>query len=130
MAAEHPRRPEPTCATREPTCSTREVLDRVGDQWSFLIMWFLEGGTLRFGELKTKAEGISPRMLTQTLRSLEQDGLISRHAFATIPPRVDYAITDLGLSLAAAMKPLVRWAQENQAAIDARRKSVGTADAA
>ena len=92
-------------------------------------MWFLEGGALRFGELKNKAEGISPRMLTQTLRSLEKDGLVSRHAFATIPPRVDYAITDLGLSLAAAMKPLIQWAQENQATVKAHRKCSGFTEA-
>lgn len=130
MAKEDLKRSALTCVTRVPTCATREVLDRVGDQWSFLIMWLLEGETLRFGELKKKAEGISPRVLTQTLRSLEQDGLISRHAFATIPPRVDYAITDVGLSLAAAMKPLVQWAQENQATINRRRKSPETAEAA
>ncbi|HEY4200548.1 MAG TPA: helix-turn-helix domain-containing protein [Devosiaceae bacterium] len=106
-----------------PTCATREVLDRVGDQWSFLVMAVLESGTLRFGELKNRVEGISPRVLTQTLRSLEQDGLITRHAFATIPPRVDYQITALGLSLAAAMKPLVTWAEDNQSTIHENRRT-------
>jgi DNA-binding HxlR family transcriptional regulator len=105
------------------TCATRQVLDRVGDQWSFLIMLTLEQGTLRFGELKSKVEGISPRVLTQTLRSLEQDGLVARQAFATIPPRVDYSITELGLSLAAAMKPLVHWAEVNQENIDESRNA-------
>jgi DNA-binding HxlR family transcriptional regulator len=111
-------------------CAVRQVLDRVGDQWSCLVMLMLEDGTLRFGELKKKLDGISPRVLTHTLRSLEQDGLVTRHAFATIPPRVDYAITDLGLSLAAAMRPLVRWAEEKQPVIDENRRAARPAEAA
>jgi DNA-binding HxlR family transcriptional regulator len=80
-----------------------------GDQWSLLVIFILEGGTLRFGELKRAIEGISPRVLTLTLRSLERDGLVKRRSFATIPPRVDYSITELGKSLATAIKPVVLW---------------------
>ncbi len=103
-------------------CPVRDVLDRVGDQWSFLVICSLEGQTLRFGELKAHIGDISARMLTQTLRNLEQDGLVTRRMFATIPPRVDYTITSLGHSLAAAMRPLVAWANEHRVPIQRARK--------
>lgn len=103
-------------------CPVRDVLDRVGDQWSFLIICCLEQGTMRFGELKKGIGDISARVLTQTLRHLEQDGLVTRRMFATIPPRVDYTITALGLSLAAAMRPLVIWADEHRTPIQRARK--------
>jgi DNA-binding HxlR family transcriptional regulator len=104
------------------SCPTRAILNRVGDQWSLLVIFTLEEGALRFGALRKKIEGVSPRVLTQTLRALERDGLVTRTAFATIPPRVDYAITDLGLSLAAAMRPVSQWAERNQSRIDAARE--------
>jgi DNA-binding HxlR family transcriptional regulator len=103
------------------TCSTRAVLNRVGDQWSCLIIQTLLGGTHRFGELKTAIEGISPRVLSQTLNSLHRDGLIARKAYPTIPPRVEYTNTDLGRSLAKALGPLMHWAEENQPTVDANR---------
>ena len=103
-------------------CPVRDVLDRVGDQWSFLTICCLEQGTLRFGELKKAIGDISARVLTQTLRNLEQDGLVTRRMFATIPPRVDYTITALGLSLAAAMRPLVVWANAHRTPIQRARK--------
>ena len=103
-------------------CPVRDVLDRVGDQWSFLVICSLEGRTMRFGELKGHIGDISARMLTQTLRNLEQDGLVTRQMFATIPPRVDYTITSLGHSLAAAMRPLVAWANEHRVPIQHARK--------
>jgi DNA-binding HxlR family transcriptional regulator len=87
------------------------VLDRVGDRWSLLVIFTLESGTLRFRELKRAIEGISPRVLTLALRSPERDGVVTRQSFATIPPRVDYSITELGESLTTAMKPVVRWAE-------------------
>ncbi len=103
------------------SCSTRAVLNRVGDQWSCLIIHTLLGGTHRFGELKTAVEGISPRVLSQSLNSLHRDGLIERKAYPTIPPRVEYTNTALGRSLAKAVAPLVRWAEENQPTVDANR---------
>jgi DNA-binding HxlR family transcriptional regulator len=103
------------------SCSTRAVLNRIGDQWSCLIIQTLLGGTHRFGELKTAIEGISPRVLSQTLNSLHRDGLIERKAYPTIPPRVEYTNTALGRSLAKAMGPLVRWAEENQPTVDLNR---------
>jgi DNA-binding HxlR family transcriptional regulator len=112
------------------SCPTRAVLNRVGDQWSLLVIFMLEEGALRFGALRKKIEGVSPRVLTQTLRALERDGLVTRTAFATIPPRVDYAITDLGLSLAAAMRPVSLWAERNEGRIDAARKLFDARDVA
>jgi DNA-binding HxlR family transcriptional regulator len=103
------------------SCNARAVLNRVGDQWSCLIIQTLLGGTHRFGELKTAIEGISPRVLSQSLNSLCRDGLIERKAYPTIPPRVEYSNTALGRSLAKAVAPLVRWAEENQPAVDANR---------
>ena len=111
-------------------CPVRDVLDRVGGQWSFLVISCLEQKTMRFGELKKHIGDISARVLTQTLRNLEQDGLVTRHVFPTIPPRVDYTITALGRSLAASMKPLVGWAMENQQAILASRRQRGQSVAA
>jgi DNA-binding HxlR family transcriptional regulator len=103
------------------SCNAREVLNRVGDQWSCLIIQTLLGGTHRFGELKAAIEGISPRVLSHSLNSLHRDGLIERRAFPTIPPRVEYTNTVLGQSLAKAVEPLVRWAEENQPTVDANR---------
>jgi DNA-binding HxlR family transcriptional regulator len=103
------------------SCSTRAVLNRIGDQWSCLIIQTLLSGTHRFGELKAAIEGISPRVLSQTLNSLHRDGLIVRKAYPTIPPRVEYSNSDLGRSLARAMRPLVRWAEENQPTVDLNR---------
>ena len=108
-------------------CPVRDVLDRVGDQWSVLIVFCLQQRTLRFGELKKTIPDISARVLTQTLRNLEQDGLVTRHLFPTIPPRVDYTITELGRALASAMKPLLDWATQNHVHIQrSRQKYVQT----
>jgi DNA-binding HxlR family transcriptional regulator len=103
------------------SCATRAVLNRVGDQWSCLIIQTLLGGTHRFGEIKAAIEGISPRVLSQTLNSLHRDGLIERKAYPTIPPRVEYTNTALGRSLAKALGPLMQWAQDNQPTVDANR---------
>jgi DNA-binding HxlR family transcriptional regulator len=103
------------------SCPTRAVLNRVGDQWSCLIIQTLLGGTHRFGELKVALEGISPRVLSQSLNSLHRDGLIERKAYPTIPPRVEYTNTALGRSLAKALAPLMQWAEDNQPTVDANR---------
>jgi DNA-binding HxlR family transcriptional regulator len=89
------------------------VLARVGDKWSVLIIVLLGDGTKRFNEIKRLVGGISQRMLTLTLRGLERDGLITRTMFPTIPPRVDYELTDLGRSLWEAVKPLGSWASSH-----------------
>jgi DNA-binding HxlR family transcriptional regulator len=87
------------------------VLARVGDKWSVLIIVLLGDGPKRFNEIKRMVGGISQRMLTLTLRGLERDGLVKRTQFATIPPRVDYELTQLGGSLWDAVEPLGAWAQ-------------------
>jgi DNA-binding HxlR family transcriptional regulator len=87
------------------------VLARIGDKWSVLIIVLLGDGPKRFNEIKRRVGGISQRMLTLTLRGLERDGLVKRTQFPTIPPRVDYELTQLGRSLWDAVKPLGEWAQ-------------------
>jgi DNA-binding HxlR family transcriptional regulator len=106
------------------------ILAKVGDKWSILIIMTLAGGTRRFGELKRAIDGISQRMLTLTLRGLERDGLVRREVFPTIPPRVDYALTDLGRSLCVPVMALGTWVQENLDAIDDARDTFDRADQA
>lgn len=105
-----------------PSClAAREVLSRVGDKWSVLIVALLGDGPQRFSALKRNIDGISQRMLTLTLRGLERDGLITRTVTASIPPRVDYALTHLGATLIAPVQALARWAIDNRALIQAAR---------
>jgi DNA-binding HxlR family transcriptional regulator len=91
----------------------RDVLTRVGDKWSILIIVALGHGTRRFSELKRHVEGISQRMLTLTLRGLERDGLVSRSVFPTVPPRVDYGLTTLGRTFLRIGCELADWATSN-----------------
>ena len=103
--------------------AVREVLNRVGDKWSVLIVALLGDGTKRFSELRRMIEGISQRMLTLTLKGLERDGLITRTVYPTIPPRVDYQLTKLGRGLLVPITGLANWAGENRQKIqDAREK--------
>ena len=99
------------------------VLARVGDKWSVLIVFGLGDGPRRFGEIKRMLGGISQRMLTLTLRGLERDGLVTRTVFPTIPPRVDYELTDLGRSLWIPVGLLSAWAREHQDEIEAARQT-------
>jgi DNA-binding HxlR family transcriptional regulator len=101
-----------------PVCrGINEVLQRIGDKWSVLVVQILSGGPKRFSELKREILGISQRMLTLTLRGLERDGLLTRTVTPTIPPRVDYELTELGHSLRGPVCALAGWATENIAAI-------------
>ena len=97
------------------------VLARVGDKWSVLVIMMLENGPKRFNEIKRMVGGISQRMLTLTLRGLERDGLVTRTVFPTIPPRVDYELTDLGRSLSQPVKALGSWAFVNLPQIETAR---------
>jgi len=100
-----------------------DVLDRIGDKWSVLVVVMLGDGPKRFNELRRSIASISQRMLTLTLRGLERDGLVTRSVFPTIPPRVDYELTKLGLSLLQPVGALGDWARENHAKIvEARQK--------
>lgn len=107
-----------------PAClAAREVLNRVGDKWSVLVIGLLGDGTQRFSELRRSIEGISQRMLTLTLRGLERDGLVTRTVFPTIPPRVDYALTRLGRTLLEPVRALSDWAEKHREEIqDARNR--------
>ena len=101
--------------------AVREVLNRVGDKWSVFIVAMLGDGPKRFTELRRSIEGISQRMLTLTLRGLERDGLVTRTIHATIPPRVDYALTPLGQTLLVPVQALAGWAGEHRTEIQAAR---------
>jgi DNA-binding HxlR family transcriptional regulator len=94
-------------------CPTRQILDRVGDKWAVLILLLLREEAMRFNQLRRTIEGISQKMLSQVLKPLERDGLIKRRAIATVPVTVEYSITQLGLTLAAAVDPLRDWAEQN-----------------
>lgn len=99
-----------------------QILDRVGDKWTVMVVGVLSRGPMRFNALQRAIPGVSHRMLTITLRALERDGLVKRIAFATIPPRVDYELTDAGRSLKEPLERLATWARSQQAGIeDARR---------
>lgn len=106
----------------EPCRCTRinEVLSRVGDRWSVLVIFTLSEGPMRFNALKREL-GISQRMLSLTLRELERDGIVARHAFPTVPPKVEYELTDLGQSMRKPVRALGQWAIENLGAIDSAR---------
>ncbi|MEE4418057.1 winged helix-turn-helix transcriptional regulator [Streptomyces bugieae] len=108
----------------------RDVLARVGDKWTVLVITTLADGPLRFTVLHERIAGVSQRMLSQTLRSLTRDGLITRTAYAEVPPRVEYALTPLGRSLSDTVTHVVRWVQENQVEIVRNREVFDGADSA
>ncbi|MFG2947839.1 winged helix-turn-helix transcriptional regulator [Streptomyces adustus] len=120
---------EHTCMIRGDGGRTiRAVLDRICDKWTLLIVVTLEQGRLRFTDLQRQIPGISQRMLTLTLRNLVRDGLVSRTAYAEVPPRVEYALTPTGQSLIAPALALAGWAIEHIAEIEASRAAHGDRD--
>jgi DNA-binding HxlR family transcriptional regulator len=111
----------------DPACELRNILDRIADKWSLLVIYVLADGVRRFSQLRREIDGISQRMLTLTLRQLEREGLVRRTVFAVVPPRVDYELTPLGSTLLDTIQSLVAWAGEHgheiadaRAAYDAR----------
>lgn len=111
-------RPQKTCLIRGDGGRTiRAVLDRIGDKWTLLVVATLHDGRMRFTELQQRIPGISQRMLTRTLRQLERDGLTSRTAYAEVPPRVEYELTELGRTLVPPALTLAEWAAEHNPAI-------------
>ncbi|MEI9936878.1 MAG: helix-turn-helix domain-containing protein [Pseudomonadota bacterium] len=100
----------------------REMLARVGDKWSILILGVLGDQRLRFGALNRAVPGISPRVLVVTLRALMRDGLVVRTAYATVPPRVEYEVTPRGKSLRAALNPLAAWVVANRQGLEESRR--------
>ena len=103
--------------------AVREVLDRIGDKWSLLVIGTLRSGPPRFGELEQAVSGISQRMLTLTLKHLVEDGLVLRTAYAEVPPRVEYEVTELGRTLVPLVMALAEWAMANHEQINAHRSS-------
>ncbi|MGW2562259.1 winged helix-turn-helix transcriptional regulator [Streptomyces sp. NPDC001514] len=103
-------------------CRLRDVLDRVGDRWSVLVMAVLRGGPMRYSDVRRRIDGISQRMLTLTLRSLERDGLVVRTVTPSTPPRVDYALTPAGRTLTEAVASLILWADQNREHISQSRR--------
>ena len=133
-----PRRSAPCCAAPagdgsrtavfdfdilSPACPSRTVLRHVVDRWTPLVVTVLADGPSRFGELRSRVGGVTPKVLTQTLRSMERDGLVTRTQLPGVPPRVDYELTDLGRSLQAPIGALRTWIQDNSAQILAHRES-------
>lgn len=103
-------------------CPTRVILDRIADKWTVLLLGLLAERPTRFNELRRRVGGISQKMLAQTLRSLERDGLVRRRAFPTVPVTVEYSITPLGVTLAQAVDPLRLWAEANLKAVQAAQR--------
>ncbi|RXZ65829.1 transcriptional regulator [Pelagerythrobacter rhizovicinus] len=101
--------------------AVNDILARVGDKWSMQVVMSLAAGPMRFNELRRAVDGISQRMLTRTLRALERDGLVDREVTPSVPPRVDYSLTALGLSLREPVAALGVWAMENRQHIDSAR---------
>jgi DNA-binding HxlR family transcriptional regulator len=113
------------------TCGVDAVLALISGKWKLLILYFLAHDTLRYGELKRQVRGVSNKVLIQQLKELQADGLVDRTDYKEIPPRVDYALTPFGMSLARTLAPLCAWGQEHTAAIAAiveRRNGVSNRD--
>jgi DNA-binding HxlR family transcriptional regulator len=103
-------------------CPTRQALDRIADKWTALVVGLLAERPHRFGELRRAVDGISQKMLTQTLRSLERDGLVDRRAYPTVPVTVEYSLTPLGLTLTEPLAAIRAWAEEHIEAVLAARE--------
>jgi DNA-binding HxlR family transcriptional regulator len=94
-------------------CPTRQVLDCIADKWTVLIIRRLADGTLRFAQLRRSVDGISQKVLTNTLRTLERDGIVTRRIYASVPPKVEYSLTSLGHSLCSLVEGICSWAEAN-----------------
>lgn len=109
-------------ACKPAACHAREMLVRIGDKWSVYLIHVLgAGGTLRFNEIRFRVEGISQRMLTVTLRGLERDGLVTRTIYPEIPPRVEYSLTELGMTLRQLVRGMVKWSEAHLGEVDTAR---------
>jgi DNA-binding HxlR family transcriptional regulator len=105
------------------TCPSRTSLARIANKWTAMVVIALDGGRMRFGDLRTTVDGISAKVLTETLRDLERDGLVTRHVYAEVPPRVEYELTALGRTLHTPLEALGRWAEANIAEVLAAREA-------
>ncbi|MER6921801.1 MULTISPECIES: winged helix-turn-helix transcriptional regulator [Streptomyces] len=108
----------------DPACPSRVVLNRIGDKWTLLIVIALSDGVHRFSELRERVGEVTPKVLTQTLRGLERDGLVDRTVYAVVPPKVEYRLTDLGRSLLEPIAAVKDWAERNaDAMLEARERA-------
>lgn len=105
-----------------PKCPTQQVLDRIASKWTMLVILALSGPALRYAELQRKIPGVTKKMLTETLRGLERDGLVNRHVYPTVPVQTEYELTSLGHSLAETVGVIRAWAYENVEAVAEARK--------
>jgi DNA-binding HxlR family transcriptional regulator len=105
----------------DPECPSRTVLERIADKWTALIIHVLADGTKRHNELRRQIAGVSQKMLTQTLRSLENDGLVERKIYPVVPPKVEYSLTPLGRSLIEPLEAICRWAELHLPELEAAR---------
>ena len=101
------------CDVMNPDCPSRKVLERIADKWTSLVIYALAEKTLRYGELQRRIGGVSQKMLTQTLRSLEQDGLVARKIYPVVPPMVEYSLTPLGKTLIEPLTAIRQWAERH-----------------
>lgn len=114
--------PQPTPESA-PFCPVRDVLDRISDRWTILVLYALKTeGTLRFSQLRRSIGDISQRMLSQTVRRLEENGLIDRKVYPTVPPRVDYSLLPLGASLLESMAGMIAWAEHHHLVMASARE--------
>jgi len=100
-------------------CGAQRALDLIADKWAVLVIYALSDGTKRYSELQRQIEGVSQKMLTQTLRNLEQNRLVSRQVYAEVPPRVEYSLTPLGVSLLEPLRGLCQWVEEHSDELEA-----------
>ena len=119
-----------TGSVLDPQCPSRLVLDRIADKWTALIIQILARGTKRYVELQREIGGISQKMLTQTLRSLERDGLVQRTIYPVVPPKVEYSLTRLGRTLIEPLQGLCRWSEKHLAELEANRARAKSQNAA
>ncbi len=117
VSAQLPGTEAESCSAELEACTVRQVLDRVGGKWSIAIIVSAARGPVRFTELERCIEGISRRMLTLTLRNLERDGLLTRTVYPTVPPKVEYAATEMALELYDSLVTLTTWAERHRVAI-------------
>lgn len=105
----------------DPNCGSRRVLELIADKWTAIVVYALTRGTCRFGELRRDIGGISQKVLADTLRQLERDGLVERTVYAEVPPRVEYALTPLGWTLTEPLAAICKWAEDHLPEVEAMR---------
>jgi DNA-binding HxlR family transcriptional regulator len=114
--------PIPQLSILDPQCRSRTILEILANKWSILIILVLSRGTQRSGELQQQIGGVTRKMFTQTLRSLEKNGIITRHTFPVVPPKVEYTLTPLGESLIAPIEAFINWTQEHTTEVEQAQK--------